>query len=66
MKYSNVSKILAQKRRSTLKTLRTSYLQKVIGKSKRETGLVVPARFSAVTTELHIAEVSEGELSSKV
>ena len=66
MKYLNVSKILAQKRRSTLKTLRTTYLQKVIGKSKREIGLVVPARFSAVTTELHIAEVLEGELSRKV
>ena len=38
---------------------------KVTGKRKREIGLVEPARFSAVTTELHIAEVSERELSSK-
>jgi hypothetical protein len=30
---------------------------KVTGKRKREIGLVVPARFSAVTTELHIGEV---------
>ena len=35
---------------------------KVTGKRKREIGLVVPARFSAVTTELHIAEVLEREL----
>lgn len=32
---------------------------KVTAKRKRETGLVVPARFSAVTTELRIAEVLE-------
>ena len=38
---------------------------KVTGKKKGEIGLVVPARFSAVTTELHIAEVLERELSSK-
>jgi len=38
---------------------------KVTGKRKREIGLVVPARISAVTTELHIAEVLERELSSK-
>ena len=37
---------------------------KVTGKRKREIGLVVPARFSAVTTELRIAEVLERELSS--
>ena len=34
---------------------------KVTAKRKRETGLVVPARFSAVTTELRIAEVLERE-----
>lgn len=38
---------------------------KVTGKRKREIGLVVPAKFSAVTTELRIAEVLERELSSK-
>ena len=38
---------------------------KVTGKTKREIGLVVPVRFSAVTTELHIAVVLERELSSK-
>ena len=38
---------------------------KVTGKRKREIRLVVPARFSAVTTELHIVEVLERELSSK-
>ena len=38
---------------------------KVTGKRKREIGLVVPARFSAVTTEFHITEVLERELSSK-
>ena len=38
---------------------------RVTGKRKREIGLVVPARLSAVTTELHIAEVSQRELSSK-
>ena len=32
---------------------------KVTGKRKREIRLVVPARFSAVTTELRIAEVLE-------
>ena len=30
-------------------------------KRKKEIGLVVPARFSAVTTEFHIAEVLERE-----
>ena len=34
---------------------------KVTGKRKREMGLVVPARFSAGTTELRIAEVLERE-----
>ena len=34
---------------------------KVTGKRKREMGLVVLARFSAVTTELYIAEVLERE-----
>ena len=38
---------------------------KATGKRKREIGLVVPAKFSAVTTELRIAEVLERELSSK-
>ena len=38
---------------------------KVTDKRKREIELLVPARFSAVTTELHIAEVLERELSSK-
>jgi len=38
---------------------------KVTAKRKREIGLVVPARFSAVTTELRIAEVLERELTSK-
>ena len=39
---------------------------KATDKRKREIGLVVPARFSAVTTELHIAEVLEREVSSEV
>ena len=38
---------------------------KVTSKGKREIGVVVPARFSAVTTEFHIAEALERELSSK-
>ena len=38
---------------------------KVTGKRKREIGLVVPAKFSAVTMELRIAEILETELSSK-
>ena len=38
---------------------------KVTSKRKREIGLVVPVRFSTVTTEFHIAEVLERELSSK-
>ena len=37
---------------------------KVPGKSTREIGLVVPARFSAVTTEWRIAEVLMRQLSS--
>ena len=37
----------------------------VTGKRKREIELVVPARFSAATTELRIADVLERELSSK-
>ena len=111
MKYSNVSKILAQKRRSTvllwhdknrigvdkppglkgmkqpnskkrlavhipieLSRLLNNFLcantdnnlfAKVTGKRKGEIGLVVPARFLAVTTELCITEVLERELRSK-
>ena len=38
---------------------------KVTGKRKREVGLVVPAKFSAFTTELRIAEVLEREISSR-
>ena len=42
-----------------------SLFVRVTAKRKREIGLVVPARFSAVTTELRIAEVLERELTSK-
>ena len=42
-----------------------SLFVKVTAKRKREIGLVVPARFSAVTTELRIAEVLEIELTNK-
>ena len=38
---------------------------KVTGKRNREIGLVVPVKFSAVSTELRIAEVLERELSIK-
>ena len=38
---------------------------KVTGKRKREVGLVVPAKFSAFTTELRIAEVLEREISRR-
>ena len=38
---------------------------KVTGKRKREVGLVVPAKFSAFTTELRVAEVLEREISSR-
>ena len=38
---------------------------KVTGKRKRGIGRVEPVRFSAVTTELRIAEVLERELGSK-
>ena len=38
---------------------------KVTGKRKREVGLVVPAKFSAFTTELRIAEVLEREISGR-
>ena len=34
---------------------------KVTGKRKREIGLAVPAKFSAVTTELRITEILERE-----
>ena len=39
--------------------------EKVTGGIKREVGLVVPAKLLAFTTEIRIAEVLEGEISSR-
>ena len=38
---------------------------RVTGKRKREVGLVVPAKFSALTAELRIARILERELNTK-
>ena len=37
----------------------------VTGKRKREIGLVVPAKFSAFTTDLHLAKILKTELSKR-
>ena len=36
----------------------------VTGKRKREVGLVVPAKYTAFTTELHIARIQKRELKN--
>ena len=40
-------------------------LTRVTGKRKREVGLVVPAKFTAFTEELRIAQILERELKSR-
>ena len=37
----------------------------VTGKRKREVGLVVPAKFTALTSELRIARILERELTAR-
>ena len=38
---------------------------RVTGKGKREVGLVVPAKFSALTAELRVAKILKGELNTR-
>jgi len=40
-------------------------LAEVTGKRKREVGLVVPAKFTAVSTELRIARILDRELNGR-
>jgi len=47
------------------KMLKTDYLYKLIGKRKREVGLVVPAKFTAFTTELCIVRILDRKLNGR-
>jgi hypothetical protein len=43
----------------------TQVVAQVTGKRKREIGLVVPAKFSAFTTDLRLAKILKAELSKR-
>ena len=69
---SNVKKTLAGHVPIELSHLLKNFLEagnelcaQVTGKRKREVGLVVPAKFTALTSELRIARILERELTAR-